>query len=109
MDSNFHLIQINKFIKKYKSKKELNSFIEKVLIKYDSISYLNRYKNKNQKPTFDLLFFIADVADVINVDCSTRDWDKLVTEDTYDMKMLGSYIIHTLHQHGDYLIKIIKK
>lgn len=72
-------------------------FIEKVLKKYNSKAYKDRWYNRNIEPPETLLFFMYYYARKYCKECTL---DKYVNHFTVEMYHIGSYVIQLMHGQG---------
>jgi len=97
----------NKQLRRLK-KENFISFLEKVIKKYESKSYQDRYWKRGLEPPNDLYFFIEDWVSKYGRNCSIKEWKKYMTPFTTRLFYFKGYYISRLDGQGSF-IKIEKK
>lgn len=82
-------------------------FLEKVLAKYESDNYVNRYEKRNKQPKETLLWFLYHYALKYGRRCSEEEINLLSGEFTRDLVFCNGYIFHVIGGQGSF-IKIFK-
>lgn len=78
----------------------INEFISKVIKKYESKRYKNRWLNRNIEPENSLYWFLLSYAHKYGQKCSEEEWDKYSNEFTTEMVSISNYIIMRMDGQG---------
>ena len=90
---------------------ESNKFVEileKVLIKYNSTEYVEKWYNKGIFPPEDLLFFLYDYVKLYGRDCSDEEYDTYGNDFTTCLLFHEGYYFNKVVGQGCF-IDVIKK
>lgn len=94
-------------IDKLYQKKCFVSFLEKVLNKYESASYINRYEKRNKYSKESLLWFLYHYALKYGRKCNEEETLKFSGKFTKDLVYCDGYVFHIISGQGSF-IKIFK-
>lgn len=89
-------------------KNDINEFILKVVKKYESNAYKNRWLNRNIEPENSLYWFLLSYAHKYGQNCNEEDWDNYSNEFTTEMVGIGNYLIMRMDGQGSH-VQIFEK
>lgn len=89
-------------------KNDINEFTSKVIKKYESNAYKNRWLNRNIEPENFLCWFLLSYAHKYGEKCSQEDWDSYSNEFTTELVNVGNYVIMRIDGQGSH-VQIFEK
>lgn len=92
--------QIDRFHNKFGNKDMFKVIVDKILNKYYSDSYRDRWYSRNIEPPEDLLFFLFDYAKIYGRQCNTDEWHKHSNMFTFDLVKLNDYYFNLMCGQG---------
>lgn len=98
-------LQLKRFHSKYKN--NLESFIDKVIVKYNNDNYKNRYLKRNIDPPLDLYWFLFEYAAKYGRNATKDELEKYGNCFTDSMFFINGFLFHKMNGQGS-SISIIK-
>ena len=83
-------------------------FIEKVILKYNSKEYEDRWYSRSIMPPEDLYWFLYDYAKVYGRECNYEEWDKYTNSFSSDLLFCNGYYFNKMDGQGS-VFKISKQ
>lgn len=83
-------------------------FTEKVIAKYSTKKYRNRYFNRGIEPSEDLFWFLSDYAEKYGRECSDEEWDEYANMFTSSLYYCDGYYFGRMDGQGS-VMKVIKE
>ena len=87
---------------------EFNKFVEKVINKYESDKYYDRWYSKGIEPPKDLYWFLFYYAEQYGRKCNNSEWDTYGNMFTGELYYYNNYYFQIMHGQGS-IIKILKE
>jgi len=91
-------------VKKYNFRK----ITEKVIAKYDSDKYLDRYRTKSIMPPEDLKWLLSDFVDKYGRECTKKEWEEYGNSFSCSLSYYKGYYFNVMYGQGS-IVKIIKR
>jgi hypothetical protein len=99
--------QLDRFHIKYNTKELFVEFLEKVIIKYNSKEYNDRWYNRGTEPPESLYFFLFNYAQKYGRECDDAEWAKYGNMFSGDLYFIHGYYFNIMHGQGT-VIKVTK-
>lgn len=95
-------------LERFHQKANFEEFVEKVINKYDSNEYVNRWLNRRIEPQEKLYWFLFVYVKKYGRRCLHKEWDKYSNEFTSELYYYKGYYFNQMNGQGS-VIQIIKK
>lgn len=99
--------QHERFDKKFGTYESFDKIVQKILRKYVSDEYKDRWHKRNIEPPEPLCHFLFEYSRDYGRECSTGEWFKFSNEFTHEMYYIFGYYFLLIIGQGSY-IRIIK-
>jgi len=99
---------LNNQLERFHKNNNFKEFIEKVIIKYDSDNYKDRWYYKGIQPPEDLYWFLYEYAVKYGRECKKKEWKKYSNNFTSELYYINGYYFNRMDGQGS-IIQVIKK
>jgi len=99
--------QLNKFHLKFGNKIKFTTFLKKVIKKYNSDLYKNRWYKRNIQPPEDLFWFLFYYAEKYGAECNEKEYKKYGNMFTSSLFRIYNYIFNRMDGQGS-VIQILE-
>lgn len=99
---------INNQLQRLNDHYNLDYFIDKVITKYKSKKYKDRWYNRGLIPPEDLLYFLFEYSKKYGRECNDDEWNKYGNIFSSDLLFCDGYYFNKMNGQGS-IIKIIKQ
>lgn len=100
--------QLTKFKNKFDKNNNFVEFVEKVIEKYDSDEYINRWYKRHIFPPEDLFWFLFSYAEKFGREADQKEYQEFGNMFTSSMFFINGYYFNLMNGQGS-VIKVIKK
>ncbi len=97
----------NNQLERFKNKYSFEMFVDKVINKYYSKKYRDRWLNRGFEPQEELFWFLFSFAEKYGRECNKKEWDKMSNSFTTEMYYCNGYYFMRIDGQGS-LINITK-
>jgi hypothetical protein len=99
--------RLTKFHLKMKNKTVFVNFVEKVIAKYKSNDYIERYINRGIQPEEALFYFLFEYAEKYGRKCNENEWKLYGNDFTSQLFFINGYYFNWMNGQGS-IIKVMK-
>lgn len=93
-----------KQLEKLNKSGRFKEFTEKVIEKYNSQQYKNRWRNRGPEPPETLFWFLFEYAQVYGRECNVDEWNKHANMFTAELYFCEGYYFNLMNGQGSTII-----
>ena len=103
-----HENQLDRFHLKFKGKKKFTNIVEKIIKKYESKEYKDKWYKRGIEPPEDLYFFLLRYTEKYGKEGSKKDYEKYGTRFTSELYYIHGFYFNLMNGQGSF-VEISKK
>lgn len=95
--------RVNSWVERFENRQDRSLLIKKIIEKYNSDAYINRWYFRNQEPPEKLYWVLMSHAEVYGRECTPEEWEKYGNAFTSVLLFCNGYYFMRMDGQGSFI------